>query len=239
MQMELYETGMYFYISIAFAAIIPYLICSINPAIIAARLKNGKQGKDIREMGSGNPGLTNTLRTMGKGAAAFVLLFDVLKGVISILATEAVYWSFIPETPVFSSYSYSSPAYEQLIVVWIAALAAVIGHCYPLYYKFKGGKAILVTVSALFVIDWVSALILLSLFIIIVFFTRYVSLGSVVAAALSPLCVYFTGTYLHKTPYMIAALPFIILMAGIIVFKHRGNIKRLLNGTEKKLGKKE
>ena len=225
-----------FYLCITFAIIIPYLICSINPAIIAAKLKHGK---DIREMGSGNPGLTNALRTMGKRAAVVVLLFDVLKGVISVLAV----WFFCSFA--FPGMDSSAIPYrfqhEVQLFLWLAMLASVMGHCFPLYYKFKGGKAVLVTVAALFVVDWLSALILLSLFILIVAATRYVSLGSVIAAGLFPLCVLLLGTFVWDySPRIIQTGAFFSgLIAGVLISKHRGNIQRLIAGTEKRLGKKE
>ena len=249
--------NVWYIICIVFAVVVPYLICSINPAIIAAKVKHGK---DIREMGSGNPGLTNTLRTMGKGAALAVLLFDVLKGVISILLVIRFCFYVVDPALYIESidgvvFYFADIESKKLLFVWLAALTSVLGHCYPIYYKFKGGKAVLVTVATLFVIDWISALILLSLFIIIVLVTKYVSLGSVIAAIAYPICVglissvglfssyvYNIGGHYRITwhylyhPYYIMVFP--VAIAALLVFKHRGNIKRLFNGTEKKLGSK-
>ena len=241
---------MYFFLCIAFAIIVPYLICSINPAIIAAKIKHNK---DIREMGSGNPGLTNALRTLGKRAAGIVLLLDVLKSVISLLAVWGVWWSLykplcwegcINAGGYICNLIPHIPEYPKELFLWVAALAAVLGHCYPLYYKFKGGKAVLVSVATLLVIDWVSALILLSLFIIIAAITKYVSLGSIIAALLFPVCVFIVGSYVGYGHFVWSVVPpYIMLfptaMATLLIFKHRGNIHRLINGTEKKLGKKE
>ena len=216
-----------FFLCLAFAIVVPYLICSINPAIIAAKIKSGR---DIREMGSGNPGLTNTLRTMGKRAAAVVLLCDVLKGVVSILAVMLFVQIFLSHLTMYE------PRY---VFMWIGSLTAVLGHCYPIYYKFKGGKAVLVTVSTLFVIDWLTAIIALSLFIIIVLITRYVSLGSIVAAILYPLIAFVIGTYVWNSPHMLMAVIIPSMIAIVLVFKHLGNIGRLIQGNEKKLGKRE
>ncbi|MCL1789263.1 MAG: glycerol-3-phosphate 1-O-acyltransferase PlsY [Oscillospiraceae bacterium] len=229
------------YICIAFAMIVPYFICSINPAIIAAKIKSGK---DIREMGSGNPGLTNVLRTMGKKAAAIVLLFDVLKGVISILLVSGFYHLFWAQmtNPFTVDFLFPGIVAERFysLVLWIASLSAVLGHCYPIYYKFKGGKAVLVTVATGLVINWLAALIALVLFIIIVSLSKYVSLGSIIAAALYPVCVGFTEHNMRQSEYSYSYMGVILssAIAGLLIFKHRGNIKRLLNGTEKKLGKK-
>jgi glycerol-3-phosphate acyltransferase PlsY len=213
------------YICIAFAIIVPYLICSINPAIIAARLKHGK---DIREMGSGNPGLTNTLRTMGKSAAAVVLLFDVLKGVIAILSIR-LFADLVP---------YDFGFFSPTALMWIGSLSAVFGHCYPVYYKFKGGKAVLVTVATGLVINWLAALIALVLFILIVLVSRYVSLGSVIAGSLYPVCVGLVGYYVQDNEYTFVSVMFSSMVALLLVFKHRANIKRLIAGTEKRLGGK-
>jgi len=228
-----------YYIILIIAAIVPYLICSINPAIIITRIKSGE---DIRKIGSGNAGLTNTLGTQGKAAAAAVLLTDTAKGVISIIIIKFILGRW------FGWLSDDIPWINNA-VLWLAAAAAVLGHCYPVYYKFRGGKAVLVMVSTLFVIDWKSAAILLSLFAVIVLITRYVSLGSVIAAAAMPFCVYLISEYVNggyingefvshsgggSLYYAIEAA----LVAALLIIKHRGNIKRLINGTEKKLGEK-
>ncbi|MDR0223177.1 MAG: glycerol-3-phosphate 1-O-acyltransferase PlsY [Oscillospiraceae bacterium] len=216
------------YACVAFAIIAPYLICSVNPAIIVAKLKSGS---DIRKQGSGNPGLTNTFRTQGKTAALAVLTFDALKGVISVmLARLAFYYAL--GIDVF--YRGGSLSY----VSWLAALMAVTGHIFPVYYGFKGGKAVLVTVSALFVVDWISALILLSLFILIVVLTRYVSLGSVIAAAALPVCVYVKRGLVESRADSLTAAIFTAVIALLLIVKHKKNIRRLIDKKEKKLGEK-
>ncbi|MCL2634714.1 MAG: glycerol-3-phosphate 1-O-acyltransferase PlsY [Oscillospiraceae bacterium] len=207
-----------FYICLAIAIIIPYLICGINPAIIATKLKTGK---DIREFGSGNPGLTNTLRTQGKAVAIAVLLGDVLKGIITILFIKLLF-PFLIEG-------------DLTLFVWVAALCGVIGHMFPIYHKFKGGKAILVTVSVLFMIDWLSAIILLSLFILLVIITKYVSIGSIIAATCYPICVYVIGSLVHNKSNIIIDTAFATAIALLLVYMHRSNIRRLFKGTEKKI----
>ncbi|MCL2754744.1 MAG: glycerol-3-phosphate 1-O-acyltransferase PlsY [Oscillospiraceae bacterium] len=215
---------------LAFAAVVPYLICSINPAIVVTRLKSGK---DIRELGSGNPGLTNVLRTQGKGAAGVVLLLDALKGVVSILAIMLFILLF------------GGGDFEPVsVALWLGAFAGVLGHCYPVWHKFRGGKAVLVTVATGFVINWQGALIALILFIIIVAITRYVSLGSCIAAGLYPGIVFIIdisrhGVVIGEFHNVIGGVMFTPLIAAVLIFKHRANIKRLLAGSEKKLGKKE
>jgi glycerol-3-phosphate acyltransferase PlsY len=213
-----------FWLCIAFAIIVPYLLCSINPAIIVTKIKSGE---DIRKIGSGNAGFTNVLRTQGKSAAAIVMLIDVLKGVAAI-------WLVVR----FTRTVYTAPHFSAMLetgevdlLVWIAALATVLGHCFPIYYKFKGGKAVLVTVATGFAINWIPTLIALLVFIVIVAITRYVSLGSIVAVAVYAIASGIFGG-------MVAAI-FAGAIAAVIIIMHRGNIKRLIAGNEKKLGKKE
>jgi glycerol-3-phosphate acyltransferase PlsY len=215
------------YLCIAFAVIIPYVLCSINPAIVVTKIKSGK---DIRELGSGNPGLTNVLRTQGKGAAVVVLLFDVLKGVVSIFMIMLFCRYFAPVEVGGDSF----PLYRFTVdlCMWIGSLSAVLGHCYPVYYKFSGGKAVLVTVATGLVINWLAALIALVLFILIVVVTKYVSVGSVIAAAAYPVCVGAVGTG------GVIGTAFSAAIAVILIYKHKQNIKRLATGKEKKLGEK-
>lgn len=207
--------------------LIPYLLCGINSAIIVTKIKCGK---DIRTLGSGNAGLTNTLRTQGKLAALFVLLGDVLKGVLSVIAVSlCFYW--------IAGVDVRAMENGMTWVLYAAGVAAILGHVFPIYYGFKGGKGVLVTVSALFAIHWLSALILLGIFAIIVLVSRYVSLGSVIAAALYPFTVLFFGL-MSSNPCAVADFVLAAVIGGLIIFMHRGNLQRLKNHTEKKLGQK-
>ena len=206
------------------AAIAGYLIGSLNLAIVMSR----GMGKDIREMGSGNAGTTNALRTMGKGAAAMVLVFDILKGsiipIVLRLFADSIY---------YSSGNYLL-ANALLTMAYIYALFAVIGHCYPLYYKFKGGKGIATAAGALLVISTPATLMALVEFIIIVLLFRYVSLASIVAVINIPLFTYFTA------PGEMRLMTVTILIALLALFKHRSNVVRLREGTESPLfGKKK
>jgi glycerol-3-phosphate acyltransferase PlsY len=209
---------------IAFSIIVPYLICSINPAIIAAKIKHGK---DIRDMGSGSAGLTNALRTSGKRVAGVVLLFDLLKGAVSILL---VLWlcSFMIESEVF-----------LYLCMWIGSFSGVLGHCYPIYYRFKGGKAVLVTAATGLAINWLAALIAISLFIIIVLITRYVSIGSIIAGVSYAVCVWLVGHIGWGFDSVPIGVIFSSAIAFLLIFKHKDNIKRLIDGNENKLGRKK
>ena len=137
--------------------IVPYLLCGINTAIIVTKIKTGE---DIRTLGSGNAGLTNTLRTQGKIAALFVLLGDVLKGTLSILIVRFSFlWLAGTDT--------ANPDNMMTYVGFAAAVAAIIGHVFPIYFGFKGGKGILVSVAVLMTVEWIPACILLGIFIIV------------------------------------------------------------------------
>lgn len=193
----------------ALALIIGYLLGSINASIIFSKLK----GDDIRRHGSGNAGATNTLRTYGKGVAAGVTLFDVLKGIAAVLVARYIL--------------------KDDMAVLLSGLGAVLGHNFPLYFGFKGGKGILTSFAVILMISPYAALCALAVAIIIMATTRYVSLGSVIAAVVVPIASLFFNK---------GDVPTIILMTvlGLLaIFRHRGNIKRLLNGTERKLGEKK
>ena len=194
-------------------AIIGYLLGSINTSIIFSKFKK----TDIREHGSGNAGLTNTLRTFGKGAAVVVLLGDVLKGVIAILLARLACNIFMIDM--------SNEASQ------IAGIAAILGHNFPIYYGFKGGKGVLTSVTVLMMIDYKLALCCLLIFIVIVAITRYVSLGSMLAAASFVVMVLVLKKY--------DLLAFGIIVASMLIYRHRSNIKRLIQGNENKLGQKK
>ena len=232
-----------FFLCIAFAIIIPYLICSINPAIIVTKIKSGK---DIRKLGSGGAGLTNTLRTQGKTAAVIVLLGDILKGVISVLLVIGFFNILEPWTSYLENRPDSlhevlteiKPVMSQFLM-WTASLFSVLGHCYPVYYKFKGGKAVLVTFSTGLVINWLAVIIAAVVFIAIVAITRYVSLGSMLAAIVYSVSVFFTNVYIWGYPNPFIGFIYSSVITAILIFMHKKNIIRLINKTERKLGVSE
>jgi len=222
------------FLCIVFAVIVPYLLCSINPAIIVTKIN---LGEDIRKLGSGSAGLTNVLRTQGKGAALIVLLGDVLKGVISILAIKLFCNLFMPHEAIGDSFPLN--AFFTYTCAWLGALAAVLGHCFPLYYKFKGGKAVLVTVTTGMVINWLPPLLALTVFIIIVALTKYVSLGSIIAAVAYVVFTWLVGVFVWYNPYWHISVIFVGIIAAILILMHRKNIIRLINKSENKLGAKK
>ena len=191
-----------------------YLLGSLNTAVIVGKL----YGKDIRSHGSKSAGLTNALRVLGKSAAVLVLAGDILKGVLACLIGLRL-----------GVYVHSGEAIDSASLL-AAGAGAVIGHNWPVYFGFKGGKGALTGVAVLFMLDWRMALICLGLFVTIVAVTRYVSLGTLCAALLF-VGLSFAPAFGHTFYFHLFGL----LMAFTIMFKHRTNIHRLLSGTENKL----
>lgn len=195
--------------------LVAYLIGSISSAILIGKMIGGD---DIRDHGSGNAGATNALRTYGKKAAAFVVLGDCLKAVIAILVAILV----AKATPLAREYS-----------LYAAGVGAVLGHNFPVYFHFRGGKGVLVSMVAMLFAEWRIGIVVLVLALLIMAITRYVSLGSVLGA------VFFVvfGVIFHWGEWIY--LIFSLILAGLLIYMHRGNIQRLLQGKENKLGAKK
>ncbi|HPJ22494.1 MAG TPA: glycerol-3-phosphate 1-O-acyltransferase PlsY [Clostridia bacterium] len=191
-------------------AVIGYALGSVNSSVIVGRL----HGVDIRTKGSKNAGLTNTLRVLGKKAALMVLAGDILKGVIAVLL--GILMSGWTTAGVGGYYPV------------VAGTFAVIGHNWPVYFNFKGGKGILTTATVIFMLDWKIGITVLVLFIIVVVVTKYVSLGSILGSFAVPLVALIFG---HDLVFIL----FMVLLALLAIFRHRENIKRLLSGNENKL----
>ena len=207
---------------------VSYLLGSVNSAIIVSKLL---YKEDIRTHGSGNAGLTNMLRTYGLGAAALTLIGDMLKTALAIFFTAFLL-----------GISYNNGISLNDGFCYMAGLFAVLGHVFPVFYGFKGGKGVLVTATMALILTPIPALILILLFAIIVFFSRYVSLGSVCVAILYPIMLQGYVAFVFGGASMpgIMALSAIIL-AIFIVWCHRGNLKRISDRTERKIsiGKKK
>ena len=198
-------------------AIVAYLIGSVNFSVI---LSKKMAGFDVREKGSGNAGTTNMLRSVGKKAAALTLLCDILKGVVAILIAIFV-GKVIPNL-------------DKALLVQLAAISVVIGHTFPIFFQFKGGKGVATSLGVLLMVNWQIGLICLVFAIILIVLTQMVSLGAVSAAILYPVLVMFIHTNYtvsEGSNYLI----FAIILAILVVFNHRTNIKRLLEGKENKI----
>lgn len=215
-------------------AMVGYLIGSVNLSIILSKL----MGKgDIREQGSGNAGTTNTLRVLGKGPAALVLIFDICKAAIAILLAKGIF--AISGVEMFTALGDTTTlnvTYELGIL--LAALGAILGHNYPIYYGFKGGKGIATSLGALLMIEWQIGLVCLVFALVLMISSRMVSLGSICAAILYPVLVWIMGSAFGTSfkARMIYTI-FAVLVAALAIYRHRANITRLLNGTENKLWK--
>jgi len=194
-----------------------YLLGSVNSAIIVSNLF----GENIKKKGSGNAGLTNTLRVHGPKAAVIVLLGDILKGVAACLLG---YYLTAGELGSDGPFNLDSPNLGLLL----AGTACIFGHIFPVFFQFKGGKGVLTTATVVCMMDWRIGAILICAFIIILLITRYVSVSSVISAAGLPVVSLLLEKPLYSMIYAIAIMLLIIIM-------HRHNIGRLINGTEPKL----
>lgn len=189
--------------------VVGYLLGSISFAVLLVRII---VGTDIRAEGSGNAGATNVLRAHGKKLALVVALLDVAKGAAAValvrLVTADPFWAAA------------------------AGLAAVIGHVFPIFYGFRGGKGVATAVGAFLVLAPLALLCSLAVFVVVVALTKYVSLGSVIAMVLLPPVA---GLLFHAPRPVVTAAAVVAL---VVVLKHLGNLKRLARGEERKLGAK-
>lgn len=200
-------------------AIIAYAIGSVNFSIIFSKKF---AGFDVREKGSGNAGTTNMLRSVGKGLAALTLICDILKGIVAVLVA---YWIGKIATNV-----------KPEILIQLAGFFAIVGHTFPVYFGFKGGKGVATALGILLLANWQIGLICLVFAILVMAFSRMVSLGSIMAALLFPvLTIFITEHYIVSGNYII----FGIAMAILVIFNHRTNLKRIYNGEENKLSFKK
>lgn len=188
--------------------LIAYFIGSIPTGVLAAKISGAP---DPRTIGSGNIGATNVMRTAGKGAAVITLLSDILKGALPVILAK---------------YFFSG----SVIIISLAAFAAFFGHIFPIFLGFKGGKGVATCLGVYLGIAPLQALIALSVFILIVGITRYVSLGSIAASFLIIILFWFS-------PYTKAYIPLAAAIFLLVLIRHAENVKRLLKGTENKFGR--
>ena len=208
----------FYYILIA---IIAYAIGSINFSVI---LSKKMAGFDVREKGSGNAGSTNVLRSVGKKAAALTLILDVLKGVVAVVIA-IILGNIVPDI-------------NRELLVQIAGIAVVLGHTFPVFFGFKGGKGVATSLGILLISNWQIGLICLVFGIVLIALTRMVSLGSCTAAVLFPVLTLFINEhYTVLTEGKSGSVYFIysVILAVIVLYNHRSNIKRILSGTENKI----
>lgn len=208
--------------SLLIMLIIGYLLGSISFSIIFTRIF---VKKDVRDYGSGNAGFTNTLRTAGKSTAILVFICDAAKAVVAILIAMVL--------EKFTNIDSLLPYCK-----YFAAIGVVLGHNFPLYYGFRGGKGIVVSIAIIFSMNWITGCVVFAAFLIAFLSTGYVSLGSVIGAIttfVSTLVMFLFG--LHNVG--IAELILMTIMSALAVYMHRTNIKKLINGTESSFKKKK
>ena len=200
-------------------AIIAYAIGSINFSVIFSRKF---AGFDVREKGSGNAGTTNMLRTVGKKAAVITLVCDILKGIVSILIALLIGY-FVKDV-------------NKAILVQIAGFFAIFGHTFPIFFEFRGGKGVATALGVILLTNWQIGLICLAFALILIIITKMVSLGSIMAAILFPvLTIFIQSNYIEPGNYII----FGIAVGLLVVFNHRKNLKRILEGNENKISFKK
>ena len=206
--------------------ILSYLIGSIPTSIIISK---AAKGIDIREHGSGNAGGTNVMRVLGWKHGVLVILLDALKGVLAVVVVARLHYGSMP-------FENATPFDDFTLVQIIAGISAVIGHIWTVFAGFKGGKGIATALGMLLMIVTVDMLIAIGVFILVVTFSRYVSLGSLAAAVAVPLTLIVRENIFHvDIPNYNTLLPFLILVSLLVIFTHRKNVIRLLNGSESKI----
>ena len=212
-----------FFLAMVFCVVVPYLLGSINFAVVFSKILHHD---DVREHGSGNAGTTNMLRTYGMKAAVPTLLCDILKGVISTLLGLCI-------LPYYTGFAY------------VSALMCMLGHAFPIYYGFKGGKCVATFAGALLILNPLVWILLLLTFVLVVYISRYVSLGSIICAAAFPLLSNIMPFITITTENgAVAAVPpagiiAALLMGVLIIVLHRQNIVRLWQGKESKFSLKK
>ena len=192
-----------------------YLLGSLSFSIIVTRLL---YHKDIRTFGSGNAGMTNVLRTFGKGAAALTIVGDIGKGILAVLLAKWAFGAFTATDPIYGAY--------------IAAFCAVLGHVYPVYFGFKGGKGVACSAAVVFFVDPLWGAVAIVACLAVIALTRFISLGSMTMlfCYMVLMCIAHWGQW--------AVCLFTAVLFAMCVWRHRSNIQRLLSGTENRIGQK-
>ncbi len=218
--------------AIVSTAVVSYLLGSVDFAILVTKLMTGK---DIRDYGSGNAGMTNVLRVVGVGAAVLTTVGDLGKGIGAALLGRYIF-SLVPMEVLSQSglYAFLDGG------MYVGIVFAMLGHMFPIYFQFRGGKGILVCAGAILIMDWRVFVTIVGIFLITVLITRYVSLGSILATIGYPIftCVYQCIDGVFAPVQILSNTLLAAAVAAVVIFMHRANIQRLLKGTENKLGQK-
>lgn len=206
--------------------VVSYLLGSLNFSIILSEVV---KKKDIRKSGSGNAGATNMMRTYGIKAAVGTMLGDIFKVAIGILVAFAILG--VPMKYIFTNPADAAEIQRVMLYKEFAGLFCVLGHIFPLYFKFKGGKGVAACTGMVIIVDWRIALILFAIFVSVILISKWISLGSIVIAILYPVLIFVF--YKNWILSLVA-----LLFTAIVIIAHRENIKRLIKGEENKISLK-
>lgn len=221
------------YLVFLLALLISYLLGSINFAIIISGLF---MHEDVRKHGSGNAGMTNVIRTAGKLPGVLTLIGDMLKGVAAVAIGRYLLFPYVHSA---LGGEWTLPVYGA----FLCGICCMLGHIFPVFFGFKGGKAVATTAGIALMLDWRILLTGLAIFLIVFLFTRIVSIGSILSAASVPVAaalyypIFGTGGDTAGSRLIITLLA--LVLAVIIIAKHKTNIVRLMHGEEKKLTSKK
>ena len=214
------------------AIVVAYLLGSINTAVMVTSVVT-KGKKDIREMGSGNAGFTNVLRSVGKVPAIITIVCDLLKAIIAVYVGGLL----------FSFMSIEGISTEPIVNIgkYICGFACIIGHSYPIYFGFKGGKGIVTAAGMMLVLDWRVFLMILGTFLLVFIISKIISLASLTCATLFGVYTYILVALVDHSSFEYTLVCTIAAFGiGIfVIIKHKDNIKRLLKGEEKKITAKK
>lgn len=215
---------------LAIIVTLSYLVGSVPNSIIVSKLV---RGIDIRKHGSGNAGGTNVMRVLGWRYGMIVIILDAFKGIIAVILIARLHYGQLPFDNV-------SPFDDFTLVQIIAGVAAVIGHIWTIFAEFKGGKGIATALGMLMMLITLEMLIAIGVFLIVVTISKYISLGSLVGAFSIPLSLFLRENVLHDhiNGYN-TILPFVIFLTLLVIFTHRKNLIRIINGTENKFSFKK
>jgi glycerol-3-phosphate acyltransferase PlsY len=208
-------------INYAVAAIVGYLLGSIPFGLLITRAAG--EG-DVRDIGSGSIGATNVLRTGRRELAALTLVLDALKGFAAVMLARTVLQSLVPADPTTALYA-----------TYIAAIAAFIGHCFPVWLGFKGGKGVATMIGVLFALAWPVGLIFCAVWLLIAFTQRISSVSAITAAVTAPLFAY-VAYLMGWAPEGVTFALVVALLSLLLIVRHRSNIARLMAGTEPRIG---
>jgi acyl phosphate:glycerol-3-phosphate acyltransferase len=211
---------------LAIIVILSYLIGSIPNSILISKAVSGI---DIRNHGSGNAGGTNVMRVLGWKYGLVVIFLDALKGAIAVVIISRLFFGPLPFENV-------SPFDDFTLVQIIAGMSAVIGHIWTVFAGFKGGKGIATALGMLLTLITIDMLIAVGVFGLVVLISRYVSLGSIIAAISVPATLFIRENIFHvDIPGYSTLLPFIICVTALVIYTHRKNLVRIINGNENKI----